>query len=161
MDAEATFSTPAGPPRTIFAARLDPKGRIKLSPPLEAYLRSFSEDRVFVTSIDNRTVQIYPLAVWAEHDQILTSYNKNPQLAADLAFLAYDNGSDCRLDKQGRVLIPQELRRRLGMVSPQVWFNCFKGVIQIFGEEIYRERQARAVGGLDEKLLTMQQEGLR
>ena len=63
------ISNPAAgiePPRGSHAATVDEKGRLKLPAPFKRYVESFGEKRVFVTSLDLRTVGIYPTAVWRE-----------------------------------------------------------------------------------------------
>ena len=49
------------PPRGMFNGRLDDKGRMKLASALVQYFSALPERKLFVTSLDRRTAQIYPI----------------------------------------------------------------------------------------------------
>ena len=149
------------PPRGIYPARVDDKGRLKLPAAFQQYLSSLGEERVFITSLDVRTARIYPISVWKENEQFFEEYNEDPQVAEDVAFIANDLGADSGLDSQGRLLVPQELRRTLGIENQPVWLDCYKGRINVYSREIYEERKSRAGQGIAEKVRVLERKGLK
>ena len=147
------------PPLGTFTARVDDKGRLKLPSAFKEYLTSFGDKRVFVTSLDNRTVRIYPISVWKANEKFFEEYTEDPEAAEDIAFMANANGAGCEMDDQGRVLVPQELRRDLELENQPVWLDCYKGLINVFGKSVFDERRQRAVQGLADKLRTLRKKG--
>jgi MraZ protein len=158
---EAKTPVPAEPPRGIFPARVDEKGRLKLPSDFREYIASFGERKVFVTSLDVRTARIYPSSIWKDNQNFFEEFTEDPDAAEDVAFIANDNGADCDMDEQGRVLIPQELRRQLGIENQPVWLDCYKGSISVYSKDIYEERKQRAAEGLAEKVRALRKKGLK
>ncbi len=149
------------PPRGIFAARVDEKGRLKLPADLREYLLRFGEKTVFITSLDLLIARIYSSSLWEVNQKLLDECKEDRDAAEDIAFTANDIGGDSDIDDQGRVLVPQELRRLLGIESQPVWLECNPGVINIYTKAIYDERKKRAQVDRTEKLRLMRQKGLK
>ena len=139
-------------PRGIYPARLDDKGRLKLPTGFAQYFSLLPEKKLFVTSLDRRTAQVYPIKEWRENEKLLETYMADPKLARRVAFNANDLGSETDLDTQGRVLFSPELRRELGIENQPVKIYCYKGRIEVLTEAIYeeRKRQAMAESGPDD-----------
>jgi MraZ protein len=162
-----TRPTPAvAPPLGIYPARVDERGRLKLPADFQEYLKAIfageaSQHRVFITSLDLRTVRIYPLSLWSFNENLLEQETDDPETAADLAFLAKDLGGSSELDSQGRVLIPAELRQLLNLESQPVYLDCYKGRISVLTEAVYKEKQSRARENVLEKLSRLEKKGLR
>ena len=161
MDPDAQSGREIEPPRGIFAARVDDKGRLKLPSAVQQYLNSVGDERVFITSLDTRTARIYPLSVWKQNEKFFEGYTDDPQIAEDIAFIANDLGADSEIDGQGRLLVPQELRRTLSIENQPVWLDCYKGRINVYSKAIYEERKSRAGHGVAEKLRALERKGLR
>ena len=149
------------PPRGAYQARVDDKGRLKLPAAFQQYLNDLGESKVFITSLDVRIARIYPISVWKENEALFDSASEDPEPAEDIAFIANDLGADSEIDSQGRVLVPSELRRMLGLENQPVWLDCYKGRINIYGKEIYEQRKARAMESVAEKLKTLERRGLK
>lgn len=149
------------PPLGFHQARVDDRGRLKLPAPFQRYLNGFAEKQLFVTSLDGKSIRIYPIAVWRENMALLEQLRENSDEADDIAFLAYDSGSDAEMDAQGRVLIPAELRRELKLENSPVRLRVYKGRIDVFTEEDYQERRRKAMEGRLEKLAILERQGLR
>ncbi len=160
MDPEIK-TTPVEPPRGIYPARVDEKGRLKLPVNFQEFLNGLGEQKVFITSLDIRTARIYPTSVWKENEKLLADSTDDPESAEDIAFMANDLGADSELDGQGRVLVPTELRRLLNLESQQVWLECYQGGINIYNKEVYEERQRRSRENLAAKLAAFKKKGLR
>ena len=94
---------------------VDEKGRFKVPVGFREPIESTFGSEFFVTSIDGDDVLIYPMPVWNEIEEkmaALPSVNR-----AKTKFLERVNtfGQVCRMDAQGRLLIPSLLRDTSGI----------------------------------------------
>ena len=140
--------------------RLDDKGRLKLPAQFQEYLNSFSERKLFVTSIDRSTAQIYPIGTWRENERLLRDFKTDPAVAKRVAFNANDLGGDAEMDGQGRVLINPELRRELDMDGQALRLYSERGRIQVLTEAVYQARKQAAAKAAVESVEAMEREGL-
>jgi len=152
---------PVEPPRGIYPARVDEKGRLKLPVNFQQFLSASGEEKVFITSLDTLTARIYPTSLWKANEKLLAESTDDPEGAEDIAFMANDLGADSEVDGQGRVLLPTELRRTLNMESQPVWLECFQGGINIYNKAVYEERQKRSRENLAQKVSAFKKKGLR
>src|SRR5258707_15762803 len=98
MDQNPTQLVEIEPPRGMFPARCDERGRMKLPAQFKEYLDKFPEKRLWVTSLDRAIGQIYPISVWRETENFLDSYTEDPEVAERIAFNAADLGEETELD---------------------------------------------------------------
>jgi DNA-binding transcriptional regulator/RsmH inhibitor MraZ len=70
-------------------------------------------------------------------------------------FVAYHLGGDTEMDAQGRILIPPELRRALGIENQPVKLMFLRGVLQVFSEAMYEQYLRTALAGQPEKVATL------
>lgn len=152
---------PVEPPRGIYPARVDEKGRLKLPVNFQQFLSASGEEKVFITSLDTLTARIYPTSLWKANEKLLAESTDDPEGAEDIAFMANDLGADSEVDGQGRVLLPTELRRTLNMESQPVWLECFQGGINIYNKAVYEERQKRSRENLAQRVSAFKKKGLR
>jgi MraZ protein len=148
------------PPNGMYPARVDDKGRLKLPVGFQQFLAGLREKKLFVTSLDRRIGQIYPIATWRGNKDFLHQYRDNPQAAKRIAFNAQDLGADSEMDSQGRVLLPPEMRRELGIENQSVRLFAYKGRIQILSESIYEEQKRQAALSAEADLDTLEGAGL-
>ena len=132
------------PPRGMYPARLDDKGRVKLPASFQQFFGALREKKLFVTSLDRRIGQIYPMAVWRENEKFFDAYRDEPRIARNVAFNAADLGAESEMDGQGRILFPPELRRELGIENQPVRLFAYRGRIEVLSEKIYEERKKEA-----------------
>ena len=144
----------------MYPGRVDDKGRLKLPVGFQQYLSSLPEKKLFVTSLDRRIGQIYPIANWRENKKFLYDYRESPKSASRIAFNAGDLGADSEMDGQGRVLLPPEMRRELGIENQSVRLFAYKGRIQILSEAIYEEQKREAAASAVDDLETLERAGL-
>jgi MraZ protein len=154
VEAEAKVSV-ADAPRGTRSAKCDDKGRLKLPAEFHQYLKELGETKLFVTTLDERTVRLYPIPRWKQTEKILETETLNPEGAEALTFLANYYGEDVDLDDQGRVLIPKLLRQELGIEGQTVYMLWVKGTIEVHSEgnvkqmlQSSRTRAAEALGPL-------------
>lgn len=94
-----------------YTARFDASGRIKIPEKFrEAIQASYGKD-LFVTSLTDESVQIYPLSVWLEMTGMTAegAVHLRPDVRKFM-LRVNRNGSRHELDSKGRVLINQTLR---------------------------------------------------
>ncbi len=148
------------PPRGMYPARLDDKGRVKLPAAFQQFFGALREKKLFVTSLDRRIAQIYPIAVWRENEKFFDTYRDDPRLARTVAFNAADLGAESEMDAQGRILFSPELRRELGIENQPVRLFAYKGRIEVLSEKIYEERKREAAQTAADDLAKLEAAGL-
>jgi DNA-binding transcriptional regulator/RsmH inhibitor MraZ len=148
------------PPNGMYPARVDDKGRLKLPVGFQQYFAGLQEKKLFVTSLDRRIGQIYSIANWRETKKFLYEQKENSKPARRIAFNAQDLGADSEMDNQGRVLLPPEMRRELGIENQSVRLFHYKGRIEILSEAIYQLRKHEATGSAEADLETLEGAGL-
>ena len=148
------------PPRGMYPARLDDKGRLKLPVGFQRFYQVLREKALFVTSLDRRTAQIYPMAVWRENEKFFENYREDPKILRNVAFNANDLGAESEMDGQGRILFPPELRRELGIENQNVRLYSYRGRIEVLSEPIYEERKSEAARMSAEDVAKLEAAGL-
>ena len=72
-------------PDGMYPSRMDDRGRVKLPVVLKGYLEKFEDKRLFVTSLDRRIAQVYPIVLWKQTKKFLENYTEDPEVAENLA----------------------------------------------------------------------------
>jgi MraZ protein len=159
---ETPQKTPVEPPRGFFSAHVDDKGRLKLPVELQQYLGEFGGEKFFVTSMDRLIARIYPISVWKENEKVLAALSKEDPEAADaLLFMANDCGAEAKLDAQGRMILPTDLRRALAVEGQEVRLDCSQDGVNLYPMGEYERRRERYRGVAPEKLLVAKLKGLK
>ncbi|MGH9658678.1 MAG: hypothetical protein ACRD96_09050 [Bryobacteraceae bacterium] len=147
-------------PDGMYNARVDEKGRLKLPQEFIDFFKELTDKKLFVTSLDRRIGQIYTTATWEKNKQFLLNYRANARVAQNVAFNANDLGGNAEMDNQGRILLPPEMRRELGLENESVRIFQYKGRVEIYGPRVYGERKRRASATPEADAEFMEQEGL-
>ena len=104
---------------------VDGKGRLKL--PVIAkrgLIDRYGEMKVFITSYEGTKVKVYPISEWEQKEKTLSqpgggsSQVGDPRSRQRLLFYANHFGSEEKVDRQGRLLVPVPLRESAGMKGP-------------------------------------------
>ena len=135
--------------RGLQTGRVDDKNRLKL-PALvrNALLKRYESPDLFITSLDETDVKIFPIAEWEVLERRLSE--KTPG-AGDLdgerknkiLFLANHYGAEQSLDAQGRLLIPGALREGPGMRG-EISLIWQSNHILALSAERYKQKAAEA-----------------
>ncbi len=145
----------------MFPARLDDKGRLKLPAPFQQYFSSLPEKKLFVTSLDRRIAQIYPIAAWRENEKFFENYRDNPQAVQNVLFNANDLGADAEPDMQGRITFNPDLRRALDLEETPLRLFAYRGRVQVLTDALYQERLQRASKAAAENVEALERAGLK
>jgi MraZ protein len=139
------------PPRGLFPAKVDDKGRLKLPSNFITFLNALQASKVYMTSTDRATAKIYSMDSWSKNVQILENLpGEQRQWGKDILFLADEWGEEGTLDQQNRLLLPTTMRRALELESSEVWLQAGDGLITIYSQAQMEARRKRA----SENLLT-------
>jgi len=148
----------------MYPARVDEKGRLKPPVAFQHFFAGLPEKKLFVTSLDRQVGHIYPIALWRVVKQNIMrgaqGSSANARAARHLAFNANDLGADAEMDGQGRILLPPEMRRELGVENQSVRICENKGRIEIYSEAIYNQRKQEASQSPVEDLELLEAAGL-
>ena len=87
-------------------------------------------------------------------------YRETPKAANRIAFNAQDLGSDSEMDGNGRILLPPDMRRELGIEKQNVRLFAYKGHVQILSEAVYAEKKRMATATAEADLDTLDSDGL-
>jgi MraZ protein len=153
---------PVEPPRGSVTAHVDDKGRLKLPVNFQEYLGSIGDEKLFVTSVDNRIARIYPISVWQGNEKILQELaTSDPDAADALFFITNDYGAEAKIDPQGRVTLPTDLRRAMTLENQEVRLDWSQGAINIYSKAEYEARKRKATEGLADKLKAAKLKGFK
>lgn len=124
--------------RGNYPATVDGKGRLKIPAAFKAYLEENYGPDFYLTSLDGQSVRVYPFSVWREIEEklaALPSMNK-----AKKRFLDRTNywGQQVRIDGQGRILIPSQLRESAAMRG-EVAVLGYLNYLDVWNRDRYRE----------------------
>jgi MraZ protein len=138
-------------------ATVDDKGRLKIPAAFKADLDEKYGQDFFVTSLDGKSVWIYPLPEWIKIEEKLAplpSMNK-----AKKHFLDRTNywGQSARADAQGRILIPALLRESAG-VQGEVAVMGHEERLEVWSMERLREPMSEPFS--DEDMNTLDSLGI-
>lgn len=95
-----------------YSHSIDAKGRIVLPAKFREELgESFYITKGNVTSKENRMVCVYPKDKWLEYAEKLVAIPESDKLASKYARSIMSGAILCEPDKNGRILIPENLRK--------------------------------------------------
>jgi transcriptional regulator MraZ len=104
--------------RGNFEHVVDDKGRVAIPARFREALSGLHEERLVVTKFGHRgqrCLDVYPLGPWRRLERrILSKNGLDPRV---IGFRNYYVGGaqECQLDGQGRILVPEDLRKYAGL----------------------------------------------
>jgi len=99
-----------------YSARVDNSGRVKIPEKFREIIERKYGKELFVTSLYDESVQIYPLTVWLGMTGLTSegAVHLRPDVRKFL-LRVNRNGSQIEIDSKGRILIGQALREKAGL----------------------------------------------
>jgi division/cell wall cluster transcriptional repressor MraZ len=96
-----------------YTARFDKSGRIKIPEKFRTAIEEEYGKELFITSLTDEAVQVYPLPVWSSLTGIAGegAYHFKPSIRR-LLIRVNSKGTKYQLDSKGRILINQALREK-------------------------------------------------
>jgi len=124
-----------------YTAKIDKGGRIKIPEKFRATIEQDYGKDLFITSLTDEAVQIYPLSVWEELTGVAREGALHLRPDVRMFMLRVNRkGARHEIDPKGRVLITQALRAKAGL----------KNVVEVIGLNSHLEVWDK--DRLDEKL---------
>ncbi|MEQ1638117.1 MAG: division/cell wall cluster transcriptional repressor MraZ [Methylococcales bacterium] len=103
--------------RGISSLNLDPKGRLAIPTRYREELQDCCDNQLVVTvAVNERCVGepgclwLYPLAEWERLEQTISKMPTLNKMAGKLRRFVIGNATECEMDSQGRLLLPEKLR---------------------------------------------------
>lgn len=137
----------------------DPKGRVKCPAVIRRYLEETGESIFFVTTFNLKTIRIYTREKWRENLGRLDS--STSPAAQSILRIAKAYGSAASMDKQGRILLSPELRRRVNVGDEEVYFEKSQDHIAVHTKQVYESLLAAAEEDVEVKLQEVAELGVR
>ena len=108
--------------RGNFEHVVDDKGRVAIPARFREALSGLHEERLVVTKFGHRgrrCLDAYPLGTWRRFERRILSKNRFHQRVIAFSNYYVGGAQECQLDGQGRILIPDDLRKyaRLGRAA--------------------------------------------
>lgn len=140
---------------------MDEKGRLKLPVNFKEFLESLEDRGLFVTTTDKRIAKLYPILLWKENLKRLAEFAlEKPALSKSMSITARHFGQDAEIDSSGRVMMPTNLRRLLGIEGQEVWMDATpEGCINIYSKAEYEAQLRSAEAVLEEANLEAARKG--
>ena len=107
-----------------FEAVIDAKGRVAFPARHRERVPPEQRERFMLTVGPDGCLFLYPLSAWAEIEKEVRELNRNslgtPQ-AREFERALFSSATDVDIDKQGRILLPERLRKRAGLTKDVVF----------------------------------------
>lgn len=134
-------------PLGFHPCKVDTAGRLKLPARYQDYLDKLPDRYLFVTE-HLGLARIFTNGSWEKTlDKI-----SDPALKRRFTFRAEAVGGDVDVDPQGRITLPQLLRKQLGLEDKAVQLRFYEDVITIYPQERFDEELNRAMQFRDSDL---------
>lgn len=118
---------------------LDDKGRVIIP----ARLRNGLGDRFMVTRGLDQCLFIYPLSEWTRIEQKVKELPFTRSDARAFTRLFFSGAAEVEADKQGRVLIPQNLREYAG-IDREVMIIGVSSRVEVWSEQAWKKYSSEA-----------------
>jgi MraZ protein len=158
---DETAVTRLDPPRGAYSAHVDDKGRLKLPVNFREFVESLEDSRLFVTTTDKRIAKLYPILVWKENEiRLKALMSEDPALAKALSQIARHYGEDAKIDASGKVLLPTNLRRLLGIEGQEIWMEATpEGCINVYSLAEYNAQLEKSQALLEQANTAAERKG--
>lgn len=141
--------------RGISAINLDAKGRIAVPTRYRAELQECCERQMVVTvAVDEKCVGeagclwLYPLPEWERLELTISKLPTLNKMAGKLRRFVIGNATECEMDGQGRLLLPEKLRKFADMEKHIVLVGQLNK-FEIWNEEAWQTKENEWLDGDD------------
>jgi MraZ protein len=103
--------------RGQFEHAIDDKGRLSIP---AKFRQALGKEKSLVLTCWNSYLSAFPLGIWRDVENRIRSNPTFQEPTRDFLRFVYSSAEDAEIDSQGRVLIPQALRLRAGIIKDVV-----------------------------------------
>jgi len=143
--------------RGVSSINLDAKGRLAIPTRYRVELQESCECQMIVTvAVDDRCVGeggclwLYPLPEWEKLELTISKLPTLNKMAGKLRRFLIGNASECEMDAQGRLLLPEKLRKFAGMEKHVVLVGQLNK-FEIWNETAWTDKESEWMSGDDEE----------
>jgi MraZ protein len=126
--------------RGASSLNLDSKGRLAIPTRYRELLVDTCASELVITVDKDHCLLIYPKPIWLEIEDKLKALPSFDESARNLQRLYIGNAHEIDMDSQGRILLPQELRRFAGL-NKKVTLVGQINKFELWDEETWNSRQ--------------------
>lgn len=120
------------------STKVDEKGRLKLSSEFKAVVDESFGNKFYITSMDGRRAQLYPLQEWMKKLGQLNAMPSSNAIRQRILDVTSRYGVPVEMDAQGRLLLPQELREEAKLTGDVIVIS--KGsILEVANGSEFRE----------------------
>ena len=126
--------------RGTFEHTIDDKGRVSVPARFREALLASNDDRVIITNFrieSSRCLDVYTVAAWQELEGLLREKAQFDPGIMRFEHYYVASAHDCVIDKQGRILLPPNLRQYAGL-NRDVVFTALLGKFRIWDREQWK-----------------------
>ena len=145
--------------RGVSSINLDVKGRLAVPTRYRTELQECCDRQLIVTlavdekgSGENGCLWLYPLPEWELLEQKIKKLPTLNKMAGKLRRFVIGYASECEMDAQGRLLLPEKLRQFAGMEKHIVLLGQLNK-FEIWNEDIWTARENEWLEGDDDGAL--------
>ncbi|HOL17363.1 MAG TPA: division/cell wall cluster transcriptional repressor MraZ [Bacillota bacterium] len=124
---------------------LDEKGRVTIP----ARFREELGERFVITRGLDRCLFVYPLSEWAKVEEKLKNLPFTRSDNRAFTRLFFSGAAEVELDRQGRVLIPQNLREHAG-IEKEVMIIGVSTRVEVWSEQAWRTYSSEAKAAFEQ-----------
>lgn len=125
-----------------FEHSLDSKGRVIVPAALRERL---GENFTIALNSENSAVALYPQDEWSNIEDRLKLVRSTDRMGnLYKRYIIANSYSNTNMDAQGRVLLPQQLRSKIGLTRDIIFIGMSE-YVEIWDAALYREQEAAAI----------------
>jgi len=125
----------------MFRGSYDAKiteGRLKMPTDFEKLLRAAKIDQFYITSVDGKSAEIWPLPEWEKREAKLAEYSTLDDAVQKYLNLTSYYGQQVEMDNQARILLPQILRGTAKLDAEVAVFGKMN-YLEVHNREIFEQ----------------------
>jgi MraZ protein len=108
--------------RGQFTHSIDAKGRVAVPSRFRDALAASADNRLVLTpALFDPCIHVFPVRAWEEFEAKVAQMKQFDANAMRLRRLYVSAAVDCELDKQGRLLVPPQLREHGSLAKEVLW----------------------------------------
>jgi len=141
--------------RGISSINLDAKGRIAIPTRYREELQDCCERQMVVTiAVNDKCVGesgclwLYPLPEWEKLEQTISKLPTLNKMAGQLRRFLIGHASECEMDTQGRLLLPEKLRE-FARMDKHIYLVGQLNKFEIWSDTAWQEKEQEWLDGSD------------
>ncbi len=134
--------------RGSHIAKVDEKGRLKVPIEFKRTLDEKGQQVFFITSFNGERAEIFPLPEWEKIEASMAEKVSSPEKTKFLDVTNY-YGQVVEMDTAGRLLLPQNLREKAGLVGDLAVLGLQNRLAAARDEQLISRMKAEPLTGAD------------